>query len=781
MIFNTKAQNLIFLKNKAKKINVLPLLCFPFSEYKSNKTIFLDKIINIFRSDVIVRSSAHDEDHALQSNAGAYKSILNVKLNHKSLMNAINVVGKDYRHQDDEILIQPMLKDIWVSGVIFTRDHSTGAPYYIINHTDDGKSDTITSGTAQGKKIIISRLGKINNTNHKVLLKQLIKTTKEIERVFGSDALDIEFAFNSQKILYILQVRPLIIQNAYSRSEIPDSLFFDHLKSLEKEIKNNSRKKSELDGKYSIYSMMTDWNPAEMIGSRPNLLALSLYKTLITDEIWAVQRRNYGYKDVIPAPLLYSFMGCPYIDVRTDFNSFLPANLSKTTSSKILQYYLDTLKRHPELHDKAEFSILFTCATLTTAENVKNKLAHILSQNQIDEFLRSLKNITNNIFQSSSPLYKKDILFIKKSEARYKSILVKNINFEKKIKELLNLCRMYGTLPFAGIARTAFVGKQFLDSFLEKKIITKQNYQDFICSISIIPQKIQADLDKLTNNKITKSYFLSKWGHLRPNSYDILSPRYDEDFDSYFNEKLSYKSDQITGKNFHFTQKQLHKIDILLKQEGLQFSAEHLINCIKESIVWREESKFIFTKILSRILSLVKEYAHSLSLSENDISYVSIENVIRQFKTMEEKKIFLREKIHAGKINYSYTKCIKLPEILTSAADIYYFEQNESIANFVTQRKITANVVSETELHKTNCNNKIVCLRAADPGYDFIFTKNISGLITQFGGANSHMSIRCLEQNIPAVIGVGEKRFNELEHADLIEIDALNKQVRIIR
>ena len=32
-------------------------------------------------------------------------------------------------------------------------------------------------------------------------------------------------------------------------------------------------------------------------------------------------------------------------------------------------------------------------------------------------------------------------------------------------------------------------------------------------------------------------------------------------------------------------------------------------------------------------------------------------------------------------------------------------------------------------------NNKIVCIKSADPGYDFIFTKNIKkGLITEYGG-----------------------------------------------
>ena len=34
------------------------------------------------------------------------------------------------------------------------------------------------------------------------------------------------------------------------------------------------------------------------------------------DETWAIQRSEYGYRDVRPAPLLVEFAGHPYVDVR---------------------------------------------------------------------------------------------------------------------------------------------------------------------------------------------------------------------------------------------------------------------------------------------------------------------------------------------------------------------------------------------------------------------------------------------------------------------------------
>ena len=71
--------------------------------------------------------------------------------------------------------------------------------------------------------------------------------------------------------------------------------------------------------------------------------------------------------------------------------------------------------------------------------------------------------------------------------------------------------------------------------------------------------------------------------------------------------------------------------------------------------------------------------------------------------------------------------------------------------------------------------NKIVLLEKADPGFDWIFSKNISGLITKFGGAASHMAIRCAEFGIPAAIGCGDILYNRLKTAKVVDLDCNNK------
>ena len=109
---------------------------------------------------------------------------------------------------------------------------------------------------------------------------------------------------------------------------------------------------------------MPDWNPAEIIGTNPSRLSESLYRMLITDNVWSKQRFEYGYRDLGSCPLMTTFAGHPYIDVRASFNSFIPAKLSEDLAEKLVNAYLSYFKKHPELHDKVEFEVVPTCYDL---------------------------------------------------------------------------------------------------------------------------------------------------------------------------------------------------------------------------------------------------------------------------------------------------------------------------------------------------------------------------------------------------------------------------------
>ena len=58
---------------------------------------------------------------------------------------------------------------------------------------------------------------------------------------------------------------------------------------------------------------------------------------------------------------------------------------------------------------------------------------------------------------------------------------------------------------------------------------------------------------------------------------------------------------------------------------------------------------------------------------------------------------------------------------------------------------------------------------------------SIAGLVTTWGGANSHMAIRAGELGIPAVIGAGEILYEKWSKADIINLDCGKQLVEVLR
>jgi len=99
--------------------------------------------------------------------------------------------------------------------------------------------------------------------------------------------------------------------------------------------------------------------------------------------------------------------------------------------------------------------------------------------------------------------------------------------------------------------------------------------------------------------------------------------------------------------------------------------------------------------------------------------------------------------------------------------------------NFVTSSSVVSDIfILDDEVANLDINNKIVFIENADPGYDLIFSHNIKGLVTKYGGAASHMVIRCAELDMPAAIGCGDVIFNELLKYKKISLDCSNHKIR---
>ena len=104
------------------------------------------------------------------------------------------------------------------------------------------------------------------------------------------------------------------------------------------------------------------------------------------------------------------------------------------------------------------------------------------------------KIITNEI--KKIEILKKKISLIKKSK----------LSHIQKIYYLINDCKKYGTLPFAGIARCAFISKSILDSLRLINLINDKDLEKFNQSINTISKKINYDYYKANQKKIYNKF-----------------------------------------------------------------------------------------------------------------------------------------------------------------------------------------------------------------------------------------------------------------------------------
>ena len=741
---------------------------FNTNELKSNPVSIKSRVVDTFAKQLlIVRSSAVSEDSALESLAGKFLSVVNVKPE-DVLGAALQVMGSfGDGNGENQILVQPMLTDISMSGVLFTIDPNTGGNYFVINYDSaTGSTDSVTSGEGKNLSVCYIFRGKKTGDDR---LDRLCEGAKELMGLFGRNNIDIEFAFTHSGELYLLQARPLVLkQNAADYEAQCASLARTH-----RYITQSMQAHPYARGRRSIYGIMPDWNPAEMIGIRPRPLASSLYRRLITDGTWAYQRDEYGYRNLRSFPLMLEFCGLPYIDIRVSFNSFVPKDIDDSLSDKLVNYYLDCLERDPDKHDKVEFEIVFSCNTFDLHQQIKALSAHGFTQSEQNRLQDSLRALTNNIINAENGLWITDTGKIDILDKRRETIANSDMDDVAKIYWLLADCTRYGTLPFAGLARAGFVAVQLLKSLVSIGILSDGDYQNYMESLNTVSSQMSIDWRNLS-----RSAFLRRYGHLRPGTYDILSKRYDAAPELYLGSHQSSLPEREKNP-FSLSLDQYSAIQQKMTTQGLNGDVLSLFKFLKAGIEGREYSKFIFTKSLSLVLELFAKLGASYGISKEDMSYLDCFIIDRLYSSATDIKSVLLNSIEEGKRRYVEALTVTMPPVILSPDDIYSFHMPSGSPNFITLKEVSGEVCADN-LSRDSITGKILLVHAADPGYDWIFSCEILGFVTAYGGANSHMAIRAGELGIPAVIGVGEKEFNRLSHAKMLHINCANRKIEVI-
>ncbi len=717
-----------------------------------------------------VRSSARDEDQE-DSNAGRYLSLLNVPAD--ELLTAAQTVLNSYSTKEphDSVLIQPYLEEVVASGVVFTKDPNTGSDYWVVNWVSGTDTTAVTSGTENGKSLIVhsSEVSKTQPIDD-APLDQLFEVVARILEVTGENSQDIEWAATSSGV-YIVQIRPL----STPRQSLGFKPLTEELDRLQERVENLQREHPYLVGKTTVFGVMPDWNPAELIGIRPNTLAFTLFKEIISDSIWAYERSNLGYRNLRSFPLILDFAGQPYVDVRVSLNSLIPADVPKKLASRLADFYLEKLVTHPELHDKLEFNVAISCFSFDW-KIISEELRGPIGEENLKLLRESLIRLTRNAIISKG--YGLKQMFLKQAalDDRYLSIRDADLDSISKSYWLLEDCKRYGSLPFAGIARLAFIATRMLHSLVSIGVINQDELVAFTSSIDTPAGQMVKDLRVLS-----KESFLLKYGHLRPGTFDITKNSYVEQFDTYFPSTPKPEEPTEFENNQHLVDAFQVKLSEFSGFSELGIDASEFIGFCREAIAGREESKFHLSRNVSAILGEIKKIGKTHGFEPEQMSHVKIETIRHSYFDPGDVKSRIEKDISEGLEREALSQATVLPPLIKFPSEVKMFQIPATEANFITLLSSSGPVVylrhADQELE-----GKFVLIESADPGFDWIFARQIKGLITCWGGANSHMAIRAKELKLPAAIGVGESLFRKLkDSASSIHLDCRNRRLEIIR
>lgn len=781
----TKAETLKVLQNIG--YNVPSVFFFTVKKWKVSSDEIIDEIINKYtEANLAIRSSSKAEDTEDYSMAGAFESLLNVNCEIKSIRKAVNKVINSFDNDiSNQVLIQPMVTNVAMSGVIMSHVLDDGSPYHVINYDDKtGLTDTVTSGSSINKTIYIYN-GVDKEDFDSKYLKVVLDLVRSLQKTFLNIPIDIEFAVDKNYEVYLLQVRKITTINKWNEGvnkQVSSRMLF-----LKEYVGTLIKRRPNLYGDRTLLGFMPDWNPAEMIGVVPHPLSMSLYRELITKSTWRIAREKMGYRDMPNIDLMVSLFGRVYIDVRASINSFLPKDIDDNIAEKLVNAYIERLDKYPQLHDKIEFDVVQTAFDFSIDDNFNERYPGLLTKDELASYKNALRKITVDSIKidenSSLKSAINDIELLKEKQIK-ESIFNKNDSFSivDQINNLLNECVKYGTLPFSILARHGFIAESLLRSSLDKGVITEQRLKEFRRSIVTVAGEMTHDFNLVLSNKLTQKKYLNKYGHLRPSSYDILSPNYSNRKDL-FDGQIKREPHLILP--FKLTNKENDGINRLLNDNELYtVNAEELLLYAEKAIKGREYAKFIFTKHLSNILELTAKWGELKGFTREQVSMLSINEILEILVSplTKDVKLYFENKLKIAEENFRIASSFKLSYLLRSTRDVHIVPMQRSSPNFIGNQRIEGEIVELTPYLKDipDLKGKIICIEGADPGYDWIFTRNIAGLITKYGGANSHMAIRCAEYDLPAAIGCGEQPFERVINSKKCLLDCQGKRLEPI-
>ena len=186
--------------------------------------------------------------------------------------------------------------------------------------------------------------------------------------------------------------------------------------------------------------------------------------------------------------------------------------------------------------------------------------------------------------------------------------------------------------------------------------------------------------------------------------------------------------------------------------------------------------KEIFYKAIHAVETETEDLIEKISGTEKNIMQAYL--MILQDPTLVEETIKI---IEQEKCNAAYATEVgfnTIIQIFEEMDDPYMAARSSDIADM--KRKVLSKILNKEEINLSQLpqNTILVTKELATSDTAKLDLKNISGIVTEIGGINSHMSIMARTHEIPAIIGI-KQIMQQIKENDFIAINGTTGEIFI--
>jgi hypothetical protein len=735
-----KAALLAALAPRVRTARVPAGVVVEFTRWREARVRVLGEVLQALRaSRYAVRSARVDEDAAGAGGAGRWLTRLDVPPT--GVAQAIDAVFASYDAPvpGDRVLLQPYVTGVRAALVASSHAPGDGAPYRTISRATGSDPAAITAGTVAAEVVYLAREPGVEPPRWACGALALLR---EVEALVPGQPFELELV-QARGRPWLLQFRPLAAPVA------EDARATGALRAARARAGRVLHRAVARRGP-TLFGLMPDWNPAELLGEHPRPLALGLFEALVARGTWWRARAALGYRRPARDHLLVTLGGRPYVDIGASFTSLLPASLSDDDAAHAVGAWLALLAAHPERHDRVELEVALTCAEFDGRARLREAG---VGGRVATRLCRALDALTRTAFMPAHVAAAR-----RAAEIRTRRAWVAPHAPHALPGALLRL-RREAARPFAVAARLDFIGAALLRSAARRGAIDPSLVDRLRAAAGTAAGSVRA---AAAAGEPTLD------AALRPGTFDIDAP----------SRPVSAVAGLSAPPCPPRPTPDLDDVDALLRAVGWSLDAATLLRMAEDAARARELGKLALARGLGALLSGLAGWGQLAGLDRAALGWLTPAELVRHADDPGR----LREAIARARQRHAEEAPLRMPTLLARAEDLSVVACAANRPTFLGTTAAEGPVVRVDRATRFEriTGGAVLLIESADPGYDGVFARAPAALLTAFGGPQSHMALRCVELGVPAALGLGTERLRRLAASARLRIDPTRAALQVL-